>query len=165
MANMVVHPHVLAMVLCDQVIIDARTGKQSIIGSFSVIHSPRFPLRYPCLTVYAALTEGRGKTPLQLRLIDSEEENKPVIDRTMNIAFQDPRQVCELHSAFYNIQFPQSGEYRFQLMHEGEPLMERRLLLRRIDPKKMRPPQGPPSGPLGPPGGPPQTPAGPDVSE
>ena len=70
----------------------------------------------------------------------------------MNIAFQDPRQVCELHSAFYNIQFPQSGEYRFQLLHEGEPLMERRLLLRRIDPKKMRPPQGHPPGP---PGGPP----------
>ena len=149
MSDLSVHPHVLAMMICDQVIIDARTGKQSLIGSFSVINTPRFPLRYPCMMVYVALTEGHGKTPLQLRLIDSNEEEKPVIDRALHIDFQDPRQVCELHSAFYNLVFPKPGEYRFQLFSQGEPLMERRLLLRKIEPRQRRGP-GPGQPPLPP---------------
>lgn len=136
MAEVTIHPHVMAMLICDQVIIDARTGKQSIIGSFSVINATRYPLRYPCLMVYVALTEGRGKTPLRLRLIDANEESKPVVDRTLQITFKDPRQVCELHSAFYGLSFPQPGEYRFQLFSSGEPLMERRLLLRKLVPPK-----------------------------
>lgn len=151
MGELVVHPHVLAMVICDQVIIDARTGKQSIIGSFSVVNSPRFPVRYPCITVYVALTEGHGKTPLQLRLIDSNEEEKPVIDRTLSINFQDPRQVCELHSAFYNLVFPKPGEYRFQLFSQGEPLMERRLLVRKVEQRRQPGPgPGPPPPPMPP---------------
>ena len=145
MTDVTIHPHVLAMMICDQVIIDARTGKQSIIGSFSVVNGVRFPLRYPCLMVYVALTEGRGKTPLRVRLIDSEEADKPVVDRTMHITFTDPRQVCELHSAFYNLTFPKPGEYRVQLFSSDEPLMERRLLLRKVTPPKGRkPPVGPP---------------------
>ena len=147
MSKVKVHPHVLAMLICDQVIIDARTGKQSIIGSFSVINATRFPLRYPCMMVYAALTEGHGKTPLQLRLIDADEETEPVVDRTLQISFNDPRQVCELHSAFYGLSFPQPGEYRFQLFSSGEPLMERRLLLRKMVPPKGKAPPADPNAP------------------
>jgi hypothetical protein len=157
MSELIVHPHVLAMIICDQVIIDARTGKQSIIGSFSVVNTPSFPLRYPSLMVYIALTEGRGDIPLQLRLIDSNEEQAPVVDRTLSIKFQDPRQVCELHSAFYNLMFPQPGEYRLQLFSRGEPLMERRLLVRQIKPQRRV--GGRPTAPPSPPGSepPPET--------
>ncbi len=151
MAGLVIHPHVLAMIICDQVIVDARTGKQSIIGAFSVINTARFPLRYPCLMVYVAMTEGRGKVPLQLRLIDSDEGDRPVVDRALHITFRDPRQVCELHSAFYNMVFPREGEYHLQLLSHGELLMERRLLVRKIDPKQIGAPKLPPAAPEGPP--------------
>ena len=147
MTELTVHPHVLAMMICDQVIIDARTGKQSIIGSFSVINAQRFPLRYPSMMVYVALTEGRGHTPLQLRLVDLNEEEKPVVDRAMSISFQDPRQVAELHSVFYNLVFPKPGEYRFQLFSQGEPLMERRLMVRKVEPRRPGQGGGPMPGP------------------
>jgi hypothetical protein len=137
-------PHVLAMIVCDQVIIDIHTGKQSIIGSFAVINAAGFPVNYPQMAVYVALTEGRGPTPLVLRLVDVDEGEQPIVERKLNIQFRDPRQICELHSLFQNLVFRAPGEHRFQLLCEGELLMERRLLVRQVEPRRRTPPPAPP---------------------
>lgn len=138
------------MIVCDQVIIDVQTGKQSLIGSFSVINTAGFPLTYPNFSVYVALTEGLGETPLRLRLVDVDEGRPAVIDRNFTIRFADPHQICEMHSVFHNTTFRAPGEYRFQLFCGDTPLMERRLLVRQVQPRQ-RPP--------GPADAPPETPA------
>lgn len=148
MTNPVRTPHVLAMIVCDQVIIDVQTGKQSLIGSFSVINTAGFPLTYPSFSVYVALTEGMGETPLRLRLIDVDEGSPPVIDRNLKIRFADPQQICEMHSVFHNTTFRSPGEYRFQLYCGDTPLMERRLLVRQVQPRPRQNQSGdPPAAP------------------
>ena len=64
-------PDVLAMLICDQIITDRLTGKQSIIGLFSKIHTRGFPATHPQLCVYVVLTEGHGETELTIRIVDT----------------------------------------------------------------------------------------------
>lgn len=142
MAGPIQAPYVLAMMLCDQVIIDVQTGKQSLIGTFSVINTLGFPLTYPGFTVYIALTDGHGDTPLKVRLIDVDEGREPVIDRELKIQFGDPHQTCEMHTVFRNVVFPSAGEYRFQLFCQDAPLMERRLVVRQVTPRHRPPGEG-----------------------
>lgn len=129
---MPVTPEVLAMMVCDQVIIDAKTGKQSLIGAFNMIGGTRFPLRYPGFTVYVALTEGYGDTTLRLRLIEASETGEPLFERPLTIRFTDPRMICEMHTVIYNVTFPEPAEYRLQLFCDQELLMQRRLLVRQV---------------------------------
>ena len=146
MSEPITKPHVLAMIVCDQVIIDIHTGKQSIIGSFAVVNAASFPANYPQMAVYVALTDGRGVTPLTLRLVDVDEGQEPVVERKLNIQFRDPRQICEMHSVFHNLVFRVPGEYRFQILCEGELLMERRLLVRQVQRGRRTPPRAAPPG-------------------
>ena len=58
----------LSLIVCDQIITDRVTGKVSLIGMFATVHTPRFPWMRPQTCVYAALTDGHGKTPIIIRM-------------------------------------------------------------------------------------------------
>ena len=72
-------PDVLALLICDQIITDRATGKQSLIGLFSKIHSAGFPATHPQLSVFVVLTEGRGQTELTIRIVDGNEARAPLV--------------------------------------------------------------------------------------
>jgi hypothetical protein len=88
-------PDVLAMVLADAVLRDMATAKCFIQGTYSVILAPTFPWRYPSIVVYLAITNGHGKTPIKLRLVDVDEARAPVFEREIVFDFADPLQVIE----------------------------------------------------------------------
>jgi len=46
-----------AMLTCDEVLIDGKTGKHSIIGHFSSIKAAGFPVTHPSLTLFVGLTD------------------------------------------------------------------------------------------------------------
>jgi hypothetical protein len=73
-------PDVLAMLVCDQIITDRLTGKQSLIGMFSRIHAMGFPATHPQLCVFVALTDGHGKTDLSIRVVDSNEARAAIVE-------------------------------------------------------------------------------------
>ncbi|MEX0701303.1 MAG: hypothetical protein WD069_04340 [Planctomycetales bacterium] len=126
-ANIV--PFVLAMVVCDAVHHDRGTGKWFILGTFSVIKTVGFPAIHPPMWVYTALTDGRGKISLQLRLVDVDEEDDPLVEVNGEIPMDDPRTVREVVFPIPPIQFLAAGEYRFQLFADTEFLMERRIIV------------------------------------
>ena len=143
-------PDVLALILCDQIITDRITGKQSLIGMFSTINSFQFPVVQPQLSVYVALTDGRGKTPLTIRIVDSEDARPPLVQGTGIVEFRNPRAIANLALQFHGLRFPEPGEYRAQLLCEDTLLREARLTLR----KAKRPPapgSEPPDAPDEPP--------------
>ena len=122
-------PYPLAMVVCDAIWQDPGTRKFTLLGTFSTIHGEKFPLRHNVLAVFVSLTDGRGKTPIRLRVVDVDEERNPVFDGTNEVDFTDPRMVFEIAYHGINLVFPEPGEYRFQLFARDEPLMERRVLV------------------------------------
>jgi hypothetical protein len=139
-------PDVLALLVCDQIITDRLTGKQSLIGMFSTIHSARYPVLHPQLAVYVALTDGRGKTPLTIRIVDADDSRPPLVQGTGVVEFRDPRMIANLALQFHGLRFPEAGQYRVQLYCKEALLREARLMLV----KAKRPPK-PPGAPQPPP--------------
>ncbi len=122
-------PDVLSLLVCDQILIDRLTGKTSLIGMFSTIGAPRYPVRHPQLCVFASLTDGRGPTPLELTIVDSEDARPPIVSGTATLEFKDPRAVACLNLHFNGLVLPEPGGYRVQLKCHGELLREARLYL------------------------------------
>lgn len=122
-------PYALAMVIADQIYIDPATGKRSILGCFSAIHSHSFPAIYPVISVMMQLTDGRGKVPLRFRLVDADEENVIFESDIMELPFADSRAIMDIAFVVQNAVFPVPGEYRLQLLANDEYVMERRLIL------------------------------------
>jgi hypothetical protein len=140
-------PDVLSLLVCDQILIDRLTGKTSLIGMFSTIGAQRYPVRHPQLCVFASLTDGRGPTPLELTIVDSEDARPPIVSGTATVEFKDPRAVACLNLHFNGLVFPEPGGYRVQLKCHGELLREARLYLSKI--RRLKGGRGPtrPQGP------------------
>jgi hypothetical protein len=112
--------------IADHVWCDPKTGKYSLLGTFSAIGGSTYPL-VTNLAVYFAVTEGEGKLPVRMELIDVDDERPAVFDAEGNFEFRHVREVVEGMFAFERIVFPEPGEYRLKLFVAGEFLMERTL--------------------------------------
>jgi hypothetical protein len=132
-------PDVLAMVLAEAVLRDAATGKHFIQGTYAAIFAPSFPWRHPSIVVYVAITDGHGKTPIKLRLVDVDESRPPIFEGEAVLDFPDPLVVAEGVFVHAGPVFPEPGEYRLQLLGAGMLLRERRL--------QVLPPPAPPDHP------------------
>ena len=129
MADNVPDPNVLSLIVCDQIITDRVTGKVSLIGMFSAIHAPRFPHVHPQTSVYVALTDGRGKTPITIRIVDANEARKALVEGKGAVEFKDPRMIANLALQFHGLTFPEAGQYRVQIWSGSSLLREARLQL------------------------------------
>lgn len=107
----------------------SKPPRKTILGTFSTIIGREFPLPFPHLAVYLALTDTRGLVPLRIRLVDVDELRDPVGDKKWEISFSDPISVVDETFTFDNVVFPEAGEYRLQLLTDGELLIERRLMV------------------------------------
>lgn len=122
-------PQVLALNVCDLLWTDPWNGKKTMLGMFSVVQARQFPAVHPTITFHAALTNGRGKVSLKLRLVDTDEVRPAMIEFEAPVEFPDPRAVIDFVSSAVNVVFPEPGEYRVQLFANGELLSERRIVV------------------------------------
>jgi hypothetical protein len=122
-------PLALALVISDAIWIDPGTGKKTILGTFSAILGREFPLALNSLGVYVALTDARGKVPLQLRMVDVDELRDAVWQQDFDVEFSDPISVLEIAVNANNVVIPASGEYRLQVLADGELIIERRIIV------------------------------------
>ncbi len=128
MPNTLVTPYPLAVVICDLAWRDPGTGKTTLLGCFSAVMGRTFPLSVFSLGLYVALTDGRGKMPIRMRIIDTDETREPVVETECEVEFSDPRMIVELCLNMQGLVFPEAGEYRCQVFAGGEFLIERRIL-------------------------------------
>jgi len=129
-------PDVVALLICDQIITDRLTGKQSLIGMFSKVHAASLPATHPQLCVFVALTDGHGTVELTLRIVDSNEARPPIVQGKGSVEFRDPRAIANLALQFHGLTFPEPGEYRVQLYCGGELLREAKLQLVKVQPRQ-----------------------------
>ncbi len=126
-------PVLLSVIICERVIIDRISNQHSIIGAFETISAPAYPARHARLAFFCQLTNGRGKTKIDIKLVDVEEEDKLLFQGAVEQEFGDIRQVANLTFDIGGIVFPHPGEYRFQIYAGTEFLGERRIICRKIE--------------------------------
>lgn len=123
-----VPPIILAIQVCDSVILDQRTGRASVLNIFETINAPKYPATHHSMTFFCELTNGHGKVDINVKLVDVQEDDKTIAEVKSEVVFANVKQICRCILTFGGVTFPKKGEYRFQLFLNGELLGERRLV-------------------------------------
>jgi len=119
----------VALMLCDRVITDAVTQEKTLVATFSQLHSVSFPCMHPRLTVFVAITNGRGTIDTEVRCINETEQNSVVFAMKGAIQFNNPNDVVEMGFQFNNLVFQKPGLHSIQFLCEGELILQRRFQL------------------------------------
>jgi hypothetical protein len=132
-------PLAQALVVCDTVIEDKGSGKTSLIGIFNGITSGAFPVQINEICVYAALTNGHGLSEITLRCVRLNDDLE-TLRKIGSITFRDPNTVVELVFRLRGVPFPAPGLYAFELLCEGQLLLEKRFNVQQVDPRPAKNP-------------------------
>lgn len=119
-------PIVVGLTLCDQVIVEERTQKVSIIGSFTGLGATAFPAHVPPFSVMAVLTDGLGNGRIEL-VVRHVESNEEVYAHRADLVFSDKVAEVTYHLRLRQLVFPAPGNYQFTLLLDGEWMAQRRL--------------------------------------
>jgi hypothetical protein len=128
-------PIVRYMILCeDWAYPPDGSGRPNIFGLLTTIRSsgqPPYPLNYPQLSVYVALTEARGKGEVHINCIHEETGTVVIESPPRPVVFgNDPLAVVGAAFRFKNCLFPQPGLYSVQFWYNDSKLAEHPLRLR-----------------------------------
>jgi hypothetical protein len=112
-------PSVLAVLVCDSVIIDSQTGKQTVVGIFDDVHSPNAPFSQR-LGFYARMTDAEGEYKFTVRVVYLGDEEKVVGGLETGTVIARAR-LGNLNLALNlpPVPFPEFGRYEFQLFANG----------------------------------------------
>ena len=117
----------LAFIICDSVISDKVTNKNSLIGLFNIIHSKKFLFVFPVINAFVSLTQGHGEYDCSLSCVKEEEIDKPIWNSGGKIKMTDPLEVLEINFEIRNVLFPAAGIYRFEFSCDNVPIISRKF--------------------------------------
>jgi len=126
-------PHVLAFLLCDQVIREAGTGKWSAIGIFDqIVVENRFPAVHGSLGIYCRLTDAEGDYDLEVNIGRLTATGHEVIGQVKGLKLhaQDRTRTGDFGIVTRNLVFPEAGRYGIRLLANGELIGEYPLIVR-----------------------------------
>ena len=123
-------PSCVSILLCDAIHVDRVTGNSTIFNTFNIVFAKSFPARHPELTLFAELTDGRGRTPIDVRFLQltaDAPDGIELLSATVHLEFNDPRSVVAFFVRFSLLALPRAGEYHFVLESSGQFIARRRL--------------------------------------
>ena len=118
-------PKCVALLLCDYVIEDRRTGNKSFIGTFNGISSSQFPIRLDRMFVIVSLTNIFGQCPIMVRIVKPDGE--PLLEMKGDVRADGPLQVLDMVLEFRGIVFPSVGQHSVEVTCESELLAMRQF--------------------------------------
>jgi hypothetical protein len=117
-------PTALGMKLCDYVITEALTGKETLVGCLTGIALDEFPGRAPPFMVHAELTDSEGFVAVDLVVTDLATWNE-VLKVPTRLYFPSRLAVVQYHKRLTNATFSRAGLYQFSLLVNGESVAQR----------------------------------------
>jgi hypothetical protein len=106
-------PSVLAMLLCDQVIVDEQTKKKSLIGVFDKLNAINFPTLLNC-AVYAKLADAEGQYYFKIRIVQLKDETL-LGEMEMKGTVQSRVESVEVAVFLMGVTIPEPGKYEIQM--------------------------------------------------
>ena len=108
-------PTVLAMLLCDTIITDAKSQKKTLVGIFDWFTFPKLPAGLGGFSVYARLTDAEGLYIFKLRFVRLEDDKLLAEAFTDELEAKDRFGFVDLALAVPILAFERAGRYEFQL--------------------------------------------------
>jgi hypothetical protein len=123
---MIPDPTALALLVCEQVIVDHYSRNPSPISIFTGLQVEQFPSDPQRFSVFAALTDALGEGRLELRAVRLDTDDE-IYAQQFPLQFPDRATVVNVNIRVRNIRFPVSGVYEFQLLVDGSLVAQRKL--------------------------------------
>lgn len=108
-------PKLLAMVVCDEIIQDRRSGKCSLIGIFDHFRTPGLPVHLRPIGVYARVVDAQGEYVFKLELVRVRDLQTIGTGTGPPIRIEDRLQTFELVFELPLLRFEEYGPYEFRL--------------------------------------------------
>lgn len=128
----------LALISCDTVIEDRRTGKKSLIGLFGQLNVRKLPYLHPSLSLLVSLTGGTGEHACEV-LCSNDSLKVPVFSVKGKIKFDHPQQVIDMVFQLQSVRFPLADTYWIKFIVDEMPLMLRPLTVTQRKPPATTP--------------------------
>ncbi len=117
----------IALIICDRVITDAKTQEKTLVATFNRIMAEGFPCLHPRMSIFVAVTNGRGVTSTQLQCVTEDHKDEVVFRLDGSITFPDPTHVVEMSFQMNNITFNKPGLHSIEFFCEGELILQSRF--------------------------------------
>lgn len=117
----------IALLICDRVIADAVTHEKTLVSTFNQILAKSFPCVHPRMTIFVAITNGRGPTQAEIRCVNESDDNTRVFGMKGPISFPDPIHVVEISFCFNNVHFAKPGLHSVEFLCDGELVLQSRF--------------------------------------
>ena len=110
-------PSVVAMLICDQIIVEQGSGKKRLIGIFENLNTFAFPTQAR-MALYVKLMDVDGRYDFLVRIVNLKNETKLAEINAPNIELTR-ESMAELVINIAGIVFQEAGKYEFQLHANG----------------------------------------------
>ncbi|HZT82302.1 MAG TPA: hypothetical protein VFA26_18890 [Gemmataceae bacterium] len=123
---MVPPPLVRGLTLCDYAIVDQRTGKVSLIGTFVQMFEDSFPSVPRSFCAFIALTNGQGDATVELVITELETDEE--IEREgASVTFPDKLTEVQVIFQLKGWSVSSPGWYSVSVLVDGEAIASRPL--------------------------------------
>ena len=106
-------PHTSAILFADQIIVEASTGKKSLIGIFSTICSTALPMERE-INIFVELTDAVGEYQFTLELVHLETGMLVATGSMGPVVSRDPLRPMEIIIRL-PARLPRHGKYEFRM--------------------------------------------------
>jgi hypothetical protein len=120
-------PVAIGLLLCEQVIVEEKTGNVTPVNCFSYRTVSSFPSEFP-FVVFCVLTDGMGDIAIEV-VIHHLANMDEVFQTTMTHRFIGPLDNVRCILRIRNCSFPSAGEYNVSLLADGELVAHRKLTI------------------------------------
>jgi hypothetical protein len=132
---MTIQPVLQALVLADQVYVDARTGTKVIAGTFNRLWGRRFPTTYGRTSfAFMCLTEVHGRVELRLVYRDLSDNRELMAVKNLAVQAQDPLVSIEIMVEIPPFPMPHAGAFAFEVHCGDEVLGSLRVMVSQVPP-------------------------------
>jgi hypothetical protein len=130
-------PSIKAMLICDNIITEALSGKKSLIGVFEKIGAQKFPFTHFSLGLYVNFTDALGKYEFKLELFDVEKQEAIATAKIPEANISDKLGTGELVFNLKGLKFSHPGRYEFRIFANN-----RLLGTKSFGVEEVKPPEG-----------------------
>lgn len=127
---MAVRPILQALLLADQIYVDAATGKKIIAGTFNRLVCEEFPTT-SIVSKFAlvSLTDVHNEVEISLRFVDLQTGDALLELKGLTVTAEDPLETVEMVVELPPLPLPHPGSYALEIHWQGEMLGLLRIFL------------------------------------